>query len=98
MSTSTSSHVAVGSTSGADTYSLPDAPERTLSLAGIESQLGFLQGEILTLAEASIPDKDQCKAFKDLTKQFFRSRIRYIDGLARLPDDKCGQNPCVNIG
>lgn len=79
-------------------YSLPDAPERTLSLSGIEAQLGFLQGEILTLAESSIPDKDQCKAFKDLTKQFFRSRIRWIGELSHSPGDKCGQNQCVNVG
>lgn len=80
-----------------DQVTSPASGPRSLSVSGIESQLGFLQGEILTLAESSLPDKDQCKAFKDLARQFFRNRLRWIDQIASSPNDACSQNQAVNI-
>ena len=79
-------------------FTRPDVHSRFLTLDGIEAQLGFLQGEILTLAEATLPDPAQCKAFKDIAKQFFRSRIRHIGELSRVKGDEAGLNPCVNVG
>ena len=78
------------------TYSRPDVHDRHLTLDGIEAQLSFLQGEILTLMDASFSDREQCKAVKDLVKQFFRSRIRWIGELSRSSTDEAGPNPHAN--
>jgi len=67
-----------------------------LPTSAIESQLGFLQGEVLTLADSSFVDKNQCKAFKDLVKQFFRSRLRYMGTLAYGVDQQACGNANAN--
>ena len=68
--------------------------EATLSLSGICSQINFLQGKILTIIDASISDKVQNKAIKDLIKTQFYEQMNWITkistghyGLVGVKDD-----------
>ncbi len=46
--------------------------------SGIESQIKFLQGNILTIIEAAISDKTQLQALKTIINRSFSDRLRYI--------------------
>ncbi len=48
----------------------------------IESQLGYLQGEVLTLIEATIGDKEQKEATKQIIKNYFRKRIDWMNDIS----------------
>ena len=48
----------------------------------IESQLGYLQGEVLTLIEATIGDKEQKEATKQIIKSYFRKRIDWMNDIS----------------
>ena len=67
------------------------APEtgKPLSFSAISAQLGFLKGEVLTIADATFSDKEQRKAFKDLIRGRFTYRLQH---LAVLCED--GSVPC----
>ena len=57
-------------------------PNRTTSLGWITTQIRYLEGEILTLIDASYAEEAQRKAVKDLTKTAFRRKMDWIDELA----------------
>lgn len=69
----------------------PAIPEtgKPLPFSAISAQLGFLKGEILTIADATFSDKEQRKAFKDLVRNAFTQRLNH---LAVLCED--GSVPC----
>ena len=56
--------------------------EPSLGLKGIHSQLGFLEGDVLTILDAAYHNPTQNKAVKDLVKQKFRSYREYMERLA----------------
>lgn len=58
-----------------------DSGVRELPFNAIETQLNFLLGEILTVADAAFQDKEQRKAAKDLIRQRFTARIRWFNEL-----------------
>jgi hypothetical protein len=60
-----------------------------LHFSAISAQLGFLKGELLTIAGATFTDKEQRKAFKDLIRERFSSRLNYISKLCG-----CDNGPC----
>lgn len=61
--------------------SYPVAKSEKLSFDAIHSQLGFLQGKVLTVVDASYPDGRQLEAVKGLIKNAFRDQK---DWIARL--------------
>ncbi len=52
-----------------------------LSVEEIHSQFKFLQGKVLTIIEASISDKGQLKAIKDLVNTSFSNQMMYVEQL-----------------
>jgi hypothetical protein len=52
-----------------------------LSYNVIQWQLKGLEGEILTIVEASTQDTEQRKAQKDLVKQMFSKKYRWLNEL-----------------
>lgn len=48
---------------------------KEISYYHIENRFRLTAGKVLTLIDASIPDKQQNKAFKDLVKQIFSNEI-----------------------
>lgn len=50
----------------------------SLDCDAIHSQVNFLQGKVLTIVEASISDKEQRKAVKDLIKSSFSDQLTWI--------------------
>lgn len=52
--------------------------EATLPLNSINTQIGFLMGKVLTIIDASISEKQQNKAMKDLIKNEFYSKLDWI--------------------
>lgn len=53
-------------------------PAKELGLDSIHSQVKFLQGKVLTIVEASVVDKVQLKAIKDLINTTFSDQLQYI--------------------
>ncbi len=47
----------------------------------VHKQIQFLQGKVLTLLEASISDKVQLKALKDIVKNDFSNQMQYVNQL-----------------
>jgi len=43
-----------------------------------ESQVRFLQGDILTIVDAAFADKEQRKAVKDLVRAKFNDRFKWV--------------------
>jgi len=66
-------------------------PEASLSLSGIQAQIGFLEGDVLTVIDAAYHNPTQNKAVKDLVKQKFRSQRDHITALAQ------GETGCSTI-
>lgn len=56
--------------------------EATFPLTGVSAQFGFLLGDILTIIDASISDKQQNKALKDLIKNKFYNKLDWIRRIA----------------
>ena len=56
--------------------------QETLPLCAISTQVKFLLGKVLTIIDASISDKAQNKAIKDLIKDRFYSQLDWIRKLA----------------
>lgn len=52
--------------------------QKELSFSAIRSQMGFLQGKVLTIVEASYPPGTQLEAVKGLIKGAFRDQTDYI--------------------
>lgn len=52
--------------------------EVKLGLDTIQSQVKFLQGKVLTVIEASIMDKDQLRAVKNIINNDFSNQLMYI--------------------
>lgn len=52
--------------------------EVKLSYFSVESQVKFLQGKILTVIEATISDKEQRKATKDIVNGIFSNQLAWI--------------------
>lgn len=51
---------------------------------GIESQIKFLQGKVLTVIDASMPSGEQKKAIKDLINQKFSEQLNHIYNITRF--------------
>ena len=56
-----------------------------ISLDVVTFQINYLQGKILTLIEAVIPDRVQLKATKDIVKGLFSDQLMYVYQVA-YPD------------
>lgn len=54
----------------------------TLHYDGIEAQLMFLKGKVLTVIDAVLVEEKQCSATKDLIHQQFREQSDFIHQLA----------------
>lgn len=52
--------------------------EKPITFGVIETQIRFLQGKILTIADASFSDERQCKAVKDLIKKTFSDQLNWL--------------------
>jgi len=57
--------------------------ERGLSEIAILAQVRFLEGDVLTIADATYVNETQNKAVKDLLKQAFRNKMQWITELCR---------------
>lgn len=64
-----------------DTKNDLETPQKSLNFMEIQTQVSFLQGKILTIIEASLPEGKQLEAVKGLTKGAFRDQIDYIGRL-----------------
>ena len=53
----------------------------TLGINIFHIQLGYLEGKILTIVDASFSDLEQRNAVKDLTKKMFREQRRHVDSI-----------------
>lgn len=53
--------------------------EKQLSIETFHIQVGYLEGKILTIADASFIDKEQRSAFKSLVKKMFREQRNHVD-------------------
>jgi len=45
-----------------------------ITYAGVKCQIQYLQGQVLTLIEATISDKEQRQATKDIANRYFNKR------------------------
>ena len=52
--------------------------EIKLGSEAIQYQLQYLQGRVLTIIEASLPQSSQLKAVKDLINQAFSEQLSYV--------------------
>lgn len=77
------SDVPVGTTSDPDRGS-------TMEFGAIKAQLRFLQGDVLTIIEASFSDTEQRKAVKDLVSGAFKRRIDWFQELCFGSDSPRG--------
>lgn len=62
-----------------------DGIENVLRFSLISRQLRWLQGELLTILEASIDDERKLKAVKDLTKDKISAKISWIYEICGKP-------------
>lgn len=60
-------------------------PERVMRFSLISRQLRWLQGELLTILEATIDDNRKLEATKNLVKDKFNSKISWIYELCGAP-------------
>ncbi len=55
-----------------------EVPSVSLSYDAVKTQVGFLQGKVLTVLEAILPEGRQFKAAKDLVNNAFREQLDWI--------------------
>ncbi len=63
-----------------------ESTNQTFPLDGVFAQLGFLEGKVLTIVDASYSDPIQRKAVKDLVRGSFTDQRNHIEGLASMPE------------
>jgi len=73
-----------------------DGEERTLRFSLISKQLRWLQGEVLTILEATIDDERKLKATKDLVKDKFAAKISWVYELCGMPVEDQEMNELVD--
>ena len=71
--------------------------ERGLPLTAIHAQMSFLEGEVLTIADAIFQDRQQNKAVKDLLKAAFRKRQEYIAELCGEGNTRGSAEPIATL-
>lgn len=49
-----------------------------LTELGVKSQIQYLQGQVLTLLEAVVSDKEQRQAVKDIASSYFNKRLDVV--------------------
>ena len=59
----------------------PVPASRELHFNEISTQLGFLEGKVLTLVDATFGDREQRKAFKDMVRAQFRAQKTHIESI-----------------
>lgn len=69
-----------------------DGRERVMRFSLVSKQMRWLQGEVLTVLEASIEDDRKLKAVKDLIKDKFSAKISWIYELCGMPEETQGLN------
>lgn len=52
--------------------------QKPLEFPAIQTQVSFLQGKVLTIVEAALPEGRQLEAVKGLIKGAFRDQLDYI--------------------
>ncbi len=72
--------------------------EYTLGVDTFHVQIGYLEGKILTIADASFGDTEQRKAVKDLIKRMFREQRNHVDKIvygygSDAGNEKVAQDP-----
>lgn len=63
---------------GLEPKDFPLGKSEPLSCEVVQVQIKFLQGKVLTIIEAAIPDREQKKAVKDLIKGAFSDQLTYV--------------------
>ena len=59
--------------------------EKKLSYSAIDTQINNLRGKVLTIIDASIADKEQRKAIKDLIHSIFSRKLDWIYQTSTYP-------------
>ena len=67
-------------------YEISNCKETKLGYNSISTQMNFLKGKVLTVIDASIQDRDQRKAVKDLIHDKFKGQLDWIYQLCGLPE------------
>lgn len=57
------------------------AEEKSLSMDTFRIQIGYLEGKILTIADATFGDKEQREAHKSLVRRMFREQRNHVDNI-----------------
>lgn len=70
-----------------ETTAIPKRIDGHLPLSAIIAQTRFLQGSVLTIIDASYASPEQNKAIKDLIKQAFSDKMRWVTSLANGCDN-----------
>ena len=52
--------------------------QNLMTYTGVQSQIKFLQGKVLTVIDASYSDERQLKAVKDLVNRMFSEQLTWI--------------------
>ena len=58
-----------------------ETEKRSLDIGIFHIQVGYLEGKILTIADATFSDQEQRKAFKNLVKRMFREQRNHVDDI-----------------
>lgn len=58
-----------------------DSSEKTISIDTLHIQLGYFEGKILTIVDASYSDVEQRNAVKTLVKNAFRDKRNHFDDI-----------------
>ncbi len=74
-----------------------NGPEAALGIDTVQTQLSFLLGRVLTIADASFADKEQRKAAKDLIRSEFNSKANLLAELACGDNRRCGQSESADV-
>lgn len=65
--------------------------EKALRFSLVSRHLRWLQGEVLTVLDASAPQGPQLKAMKDLVKDKFSAKISWLYEVCGTPEDEQGE-------
>lgn len=58
-----------------------ESTDKVLGLESFHIQLGYLEGKVLTIVEASYGDTEQRTAIKGLIKKMFREQRDHVDSI-----------------
>jgi hypothetical protein len=71
---------------------------RPLEFGSIATQLGFLEGKVLTVIDAALSDQRQLKAVKDLVKKMFSEQRTWISQLCYVDEHMVAREQLIESG